>query len=124
MYCHADPEVAAEKGLEYMTNYFLTIVSHYELMSDHFKNVKGYDSYATASELFRQVGLEPAARTYCSVNTYGTPTQIVEKLRARRELIGDFELNMIVSYGGMSQAEAEASVRLFAEEVLPELHSW
>jgi alkanesulfonate monooxygenase SsuD/methylene tetrahydromethanopterin reductase-like flavin-dependent oxidoreductase (luciferase family) len=124
MYCHADPVVAEEKGLEYMTNYFLTIASHYELMGDHFKDVKGYASYASASELFRKVGLEPAARGYCSVNTYGTPEQIVEKLRARRALIGDFELNMISSYGGMSEAEAEASIRLFAEEVLPELHSW
>jgi alkanesulfonate monooxygenase SsuD/methylene tetrahydromethanopterin reductase-like flavin-dependent oxidoreductase (luciferase family) len=124
MYCHADPAVAEEKGLEYMTNYFLTIVNHYELMGDHFKDVKGYDSYATASELFRRVGLEPAARTYCSVNSYGTPGQLVEKLRARRALIGDFELNMIASYGGMPQAEAEASIRLFADEVLPELHRW
>ncbi len=124
MFCHADPAVAEERGLEYMTNYFLTIANHYELMSDHFKDVKGYDSYATASELFKQVGLEPAARTYCSVNTYGTPGQIVDKLRRRRELVGEFELNMIVNYGGMSPDQAEASVRLFAEEVLPELHAW
>lgn len=124
MYCHRDAAVAEEKGLEYMTNYFLTIAHHYELMSDHFKHVKGYATYANASDLFRQVGLEPAARGYCALNTYGTPEQIVEKLKARRALIGDFELNVISNYGGMSQAEAEASIRLFAEEVLPELHAW
>lgn len=124
MYCHPDPAVAEERGLEAMTNYFLTIVRHYELMSDHFREVGGYDSYATASQLFRQVGLEPAARAYCSVNSYGTPEQILEKLRRRRALIGDFELNLIASYGGLSPAEAEASIRLFAEEVLPELHRW
>jgi len=124
MYCHADPAVAEARGLEYMTNYFLTIANHYELMSDHFKDVKGYDSYATASDLFRQVGLEPAARTYCAVNTYGTPEQIIEKLRRRRELIGPFEFNMIVNYGGMSPKEAEESVRLFAREVLPEIQTW
>jgi len=124
MYCHPDPAVAEEKGLEYMTNYFLTIVKHYELMSDHFKDVKGYDTYATASELFRQVGLETAARTYCSVNSYGTPEQLLENLRRRRELIGPFELNLISNYGGMSPDEAEASLRLFATEVLPEIQSW
>jgi len=124
MYCHPDPGVAEEKGLEYMTSYFLTIVNHYELMSDHFKDVKGYDTYASASELFRQVGLETAARTYCSVNSYGTPEQLLEKLRRRRELIGPFELNLISSYGGMSPDEAEASLRLFATEVLPELQRW
>lgn len=124
MYCHRDAAVAEEKGLEYMTNYFLTIVKHYELMEEHFKDVKGYASYATASELFRKVGIEPAARAYCTVNTYGTPQQIVEKLQARRALIGDFDLSMIVSYGGMPATEVEASTRLFAEEVLPELRRW
>jgi alkanesulfonate monooxygenase SsuD/methylene tetrahydromethanopterin reductase-like flavin-dependent oxidoreductase (luciferase family) len=124
LYCHRDPAIAERRGLEAMTSYFLTIVQHYELMSDHFRDVKGYDSYATASELFRRVGLEPAARAYCSFNSYGTPEQLVEKLRRRRERIGDFELSLIASYGGLAPAEAEASVRLFAEEVLPELHRW
>jgi alkanesulfonate monooxygenase SsuD/methylene tetrahydromethanopterin reductase-like flavin-dependent oxidoreductase (luciferase family) len=124
MYCHRAASTAEEKGLEYMTNYFLTIARHYELMGEHFGQVKGYDYYATASQLFKQVGLEPAARTYCSVNTYGTPDQILEKLRWRRGLIGEFELNMISSYGGMSLETAEASLRLFAAEVLPELHHW
>ncbi len=121
MYCHPDPAVAEEKGLEYMTNYFLTIVKHYELMGDHFAKVGGYDSYQSAADAFRQVGLEVAARAYCSVNLYGTPEQILEKLARRRAIIGDFELNLISSYGGMSQEEAEASVRLFGKEVLPAL---
>ena len=124
MYCHPDPAVAEEKGLEYMTNYFLTIVKHYEIMSDHFKHTKGYDSYASAADAFKAVGLETAARTYCGVNVWGTPEQILEKLRWRRGLIGDFELNMISSYGGMPVDEAERSLRLFAAEVLPELHRW
>jgi hypothetical protein len=124
MYCHADAAAAEEHGLEYMTNYFLTIAKHYELMGEHFEQVKGYDYYATASQLFKQVGLEPAARTYCSVNTYGTPDQILEKLRWRRGLIGEFELNMISNYGGMPVETAEASLRLFAAEVLPEMHRW
>jgi alkanesulfonate monooxygenase SsuD/methylene tetrahydromethanopterin reductase-like flavin-dependent oxidoreductase (luciferase family) len=124
VYCHADPARAEDKGLEYMTNYFLTIAKHYELMGDHFLEVGGYDSYASSAELFRKVGLEPAARGYCAVNTYGTPEQILEKLRARRRLIGDYELNMIACYGGMSPDEAEASLRLFATEVLPELQRW
>ncbi len=124
MYCHPDPAVAEEKGLQFMTEYFLTIVEHYELMSDHFKHTKGYDSYATAADAFKAVGQEVAARTYCSVNSFGTPEQLVEKLRRRRALIGDFELNCISFYGSMTPAEAEASLTLFAEEVLPELHRW
>ncbi len=124
MYCHGDSQRAEERGLEYMTNYFLTIARHYELMGDHFKQAGGYEYYANAAELFRQVGLEPAARAYCSVNTFGTPEQIIEKLRLRLDLLGEFELSLIPHYGGMSLEEAEASLRLFAREVLPELRGW
>jgi hypothetical protein len=48
----------------------------------------------------------------------------IVKLSARRELLGDYDLNLIANYGGMSQEEAESSVGLFAREVLPELQSW
>ena len=74
--------------------------------------------------LFKQVGLQIAADTYCSVQTWGTPKMILEKLRWRRELIGDFELNTIVNYGGLPFDEAEKSIRLFASQVLPEVQSW
>lgn len=124
MYCHPDAAVAEEKGLEYMTNYFLTIVQHYEIMNDHFKDTKGYDSYATAADAFKAVGLEVAARAYCSVNSWGTPERLLEQLRWRRDLLGEYELNLISYYGGMPLEDAEASLELFAREVLPEVQSW
>jgi alkanesulfonate monooxygenase SsuD/methylene tetrahydromethanopterin reductase-like flavin-dependent oxidoreductase (luciferase family) len=58
------------------------------------------------------------------VNSWGTPERLIEQLRARRELIGDFELNLISYYGGMSVDEADASLTLFAREVLPEIQRW
>lgn len=124
MFCHEDAGRAEELAMEYMPNYFLTIIRHYEIMSDHFKAAKGYEHYATAAEAFRQVGLETTAKVYCSVQTWGTPDMILEKLRRRRELVGDFELSTIVNYGGMPVEMARASLRLFANEVLPELKRW
>jgi alkanesulfonate monooxygenase SsuD/methylene tetrahydromethanopterin reductase-like flavin-dependent oxidoreductase (luciferase family) len=124
MFCHEDAARAEELAMEFMSNYFLTIVGHYELMSEHFKDARGYDYYATAAELFAAVGVEAAVGTYCQIQTWGTPDQILEKLRARREMLGEFELNMIVSYGGMPCDVAEGSMRLFAEHVLPELQGW
>jgi alkanesulfonate monooxygenase SsuD/methylene tetrahydromethanopterin reductase-like flavin-dependent oxidoreductase (luciferase family) len=124
MFCHADPARAEEVAMHHMPNYFLTIIEHYEIMSDHFKQARGYEHYASASELFRQVGLQTSADTYCSVQTWGTPEQILEKLRWRRDLLGGFELNMIVDYGGLPFEEVEQSLRLFAERVLPEVRSW
>jgi alkanesulfonate monooxygenase SsuD/methylene tetrahydromethanopterin reductase-like flavin-dependent oxidoreductase (luciferase family) len=124
MFCHRNADEAEELAMQYMTNYFLTIIQHYELMSGHFDSLKGYDHYASSAELFKQAGMEVAANTYCSVQCWGTPEQILEKLRWRRDLLGDFELNAIVNYGGMPQNVMEESVTLFAEEVLPELHRW
>ncbi len=124
MFCHADETRAEEVAMEHMSNYFLTIADHYELMSEQFKQAKGYEFYASAAELFAAVGVESAARTYCQVQTWGTPDQIIDKLRARQALIGDFNVVLIARYGGMPLELAEQSLRLFADEVLPELHSW
>jgi alkanesulfonate monooxygenase SsuD/methylene tetrahydromethanopterin reductase-like flavin-dependent oxidoreductase (luciferase family) len=124
VFCHEDPKRAEAVAMEYMPNYFLTIIRHYEIMGEHFKTAKGYEHYATAGDAFRAVGLETSADVYCSVQTWGTPETILEKLRARRELLGEFELNCIAYYGGMPVDEAERSLRLFAKEVLPELERW
>ena len=85
---------------EYASNYFLTVVDHYEIMSDHFKDIRGYEHYSTSAEVFQAVGLEAAANGYVELHTWGTPQQILEKLDARRRLIGDFEMLLIPSYGG------------------------
>jgi alkanesulfonate monooxygenase SsuD/methylene tetrahydromethanopterin reductase-like flavin-dependent oxidoreductase (luciferase family) len=123
-FCDRDPARAEAMAMEHMANYFLTIVHHYELLADRFQRLPGYQMYADASKAFQLVGAEVAAKTYCGVQTWGTPAQILEKLRWRRELLGDFELALIAHYGGMHVDDAEASLRLFAETVLPEVQTW
>jgi alkanesulfonate monooxygenase SsuD/methylene tetrahydromethanopterin reductase-like flavin-dependent oxidoreductase (luciferase family) len=124
MLCHPDPVRAEELAREYMPNYYLSILKHYELMTEHFKTTKGYEFYGNASDGLRAVGLESSARIYTGIQAWGTPEQLIEKLRHRRELLGDFDLSLIVHYGGMPAELAEQSMRLFAQEVLPELHRW
>jgi alkanesulfonate monooxygenase SsuD/methylene tetrahydromethanopterin reductase-like flavin-dependent oxidoreductase (luciferase family) len=124
MFCDESADRAHEMAHEYASNYFLTAANHYELMSDHFKDTKGYENYATSAEVFAEVGLETAAQGYVELHTWGTPRQILEKLEARRQLIGDFELLCIPCYGGMPIEVTEQSLRTFAAQVLPELHSW
>jgi alkanesulfonate monooxygenase SsuD/methylene tetrahydromethanopterin reductase-like flavin-dependent oxidoreductase (luciferase family) len=124
MFCHENADTAKEMASEYMKNYFLSIVQHYEIMSEHFKDIKGYDHYANAGELFREVGLEIAAEGYVDVQTWGTPDMILEKLESRKNLMGGFELNVIANYGGMDYETAENSIKLFAKEVMPVVQSW
>jgi len=124
MFCDASAERAEAMAREYMANYFLSIAGHYELMSEHFRATKGYDLYANAADAFRAVGMELAMNTYVGIQTWGTPLQILEKLEARKRLLGGFETLVIGRYGGMSFEDAEKSLRLFAGKVLPEVHSW
>ena len=107
MFCDASAERAEAMAREYMANYFLSIAGHYELMSEHFRETKGYDLYANASDAFRAVGMELALNTYVGIQTWGTPLQILEKLEARKRLLGGFETLVIARYGGMSFEDAE-----------------
>jgi len=45
-------------------------------------------------------------------------------LEERKNLLGDFELNVSFRFGGTPYAVAERGLKLFAEEVLPVLKSW
>ena len=94
-------------------------MEHYELESDHFKQAKGYESYGSAVEMLRAIGLDKLCEMYLGVNVWGTPDQIVEQLRARREVIGDHDLTCCFRYAGPALRSCRASMRLFAAEVLP-----
>jgi alkanesulfonate monooxygenase SsuD/methylene tetrahydromethanopterin reductase-like flavin-dependent oxidoreductase (luciferase family) len=124
MICDASAERAEALAREYMAAYFLTIAGHYELTSGHFRETKGYELYANAAEALRAIGLDKTNETYLGIQTWGTPRQILERLEARKRLLGGFELLVIARYGGMRVEDAEGSLRLFAEQVLPELRSW
>ena len=86
--------------------------------------MKGYDAYAQKAEIARKGGLEGAVEGFMKAAVWGTPDRILRELEARREVIGDFELNVAFRFGGIPYDKAEASLQLFAKEVLPALKSW
>ncbi len=124
MCCDESGDRAEELAREHMANYYLTVMEHYDMAGDHFKNMKGYGDYATNAEILRDTGMADAANGFVDINTWGTPQQILDKLEKRKESLGDFDLTVQVSYGGMSLENAESSMRLFAEKVLPEVRGW
>ena len=61
---------------------------------------------------------------YVGVNTFGTPDEIVGKIQEQRDLLDcDVDVLAITKYGGMTDAEAQSSMRLFAEKVMPVLRA-
>jgi alkanesulfonate monooxygenase SsuD/methylene tetrahydromethanopterin reductase-like flavin-dependent oxidoreductase (luciferase family) len=96
---------------------------HYEFLGKHFKTVKGYDAYQQKAEIARKGGLEGAVTGFMRAASWGTPDKILRGLEERRNIIGDFELNIAFRFGGIPYEVAERGLRLFAQEVLPVLKS-
>jgi alkanesulfonate monooxygenase SsuD/methylene tetrahydromethanopterin reductase-like flavin-dependent oxidoreductase (luciferase family) len=123
VYCDTDRARAEDKAHQHLAGYLTSVVEHYELVSDHFKDTKGYQAYGSAVDLLRAIGLERMCEMYLGVQAWGTPAQVLERLLARREVIGDFDLTACFRFAGLPIEDAERSMRTFAREVLPALRA-
>ena len=123
-FCHKDAGYAKEAAEKYLNCYLVSLLEHYELMGDHLAKTEGYKAYGEVAEYLQNKGFEKYVDAFLAANAYGTPDQMLENFRKRRETIGPFELATCFRYGGIPADEAEASMHLFAKEVLPELKTW
>ena len=122
--CDESAEKAEALARDYIGNVYAMTLDHYELATDRFKGMKGYEEYAGNAAMMASISASGAANAFADVNFWGTPQQILDKIDAARRHIGDFDLAIQTIFGGMPLAQAESSQRLFAEKVLPELQSW
>ena len=125
-FCVCWPDLAEAETLSrrHMGSFVQSNVEHYELMSDHFSTVKGYNAYAQKSEIVRKTGLNGMTEGFMKAAVWGPPDRILRMLEERRTVVGDFELATSFRFGGIPFEVAEKSMRLFAKEVLPVLHAW
>ena len=122
--CAGSAAEAEELAVRHMASFVDSNLEHYELMNTHFETTKGYDSYAKKSLIARTAGRDGLVNALLQVAVRGTPDLVLRAYEARRALLGDFELNSSFRFGGIPLAKAEASMRLFAKEVLPVLKTW
>ena len=123
-FCHADEKYAREQAEQYLAIYLQSLLEHYELMGDHLGKTKGYTAYGKQAEILKHIGFDKYVQGFQASNAYGTPGQILDKLKDRYEQIGSFELATCFRFGGIPFDEADASMKLFAAEVLPEIKGW
>jgi alkanesulfonate monooxygenase SsuD/methylene tetrahydromethanopterin reductase-like flavin-dependent oxidoreductase (luciferase family) len=121
VYCDTDAARAEDKAAQHIAGYLASVVQHYELAGDHLRSATGYESYGRAVDALRSIGLEAMCEMYLGVQAWGTPDQVVERLLARRALIGDFDLTCCFRFAGLPFEDAERSMRTFAAEVMPAL---
>ncbi len=125
VHCSASEAEAHESGMRYMANYQDSARRHYELDEpEHFRAKKGYEHYAQMAEFMKRAEIDRAAANgaFAASQVFGTPSQCREKLADIQRLLDARELVLIFRCGGMPVEKAAASMRLFAEAVLPALH--
>ena len=123
-YCSHDVAHGKAVAERAMSTYLASLLEHYELMGDHLGETKGYGAYGKQAETLRNIGFDKYVDGFLAANAYGTPESMIETFRARYETVGPFELATCFQFGAIPFDEAEASMRLFAAEVLPEVKSW
>jgi alkanesulfonate monooxygenase SsuD/methylene tetrahydromethanopterin reductase-like flavin-dependent oxidoreductase (luciferase family) len=100
----------------------------------NFVGVKGYESYAerkaSATQVLSDVaeaklrGMKDAPKEpgyHPSNLMFGTPDQVFERIRKAQEVCSFSEICVLPQFGTMPYEESFRSLRLFAQEVLPEL---
>jgi alkanesulfonate monooxygenase SsuD/methylene tetrahydromethanopterin reductase-like flavin-dependent oxidoreductase (luciferase family) len=122
--CDENADRAAENADRHIRGYLVSLMQHYELMNDHFAKMDGYAEYGEAAKLLAAAGQEQLADDYLAAQTWGTPTQILEKIQARRDYLGPYDPLLCVRFAGTSWEVTERTLRTFATHVMPELRSW
>ena len=108
---------------KHIIDYLLSVMHHYEMMGEHFANAKGYSEYGETAAAMRAAGLEAVAEGYLATQAYGTPQQMLDKIEARRQVVGDFDLLVCFRFAGIPFEAAMRSCETFGKHVIPELRS-
>ncbi|CAB4856726.1 unannotated protein [freshwater metagenome] len=120
-FCHEDPEYAKEIATKYLSDYFLSVIKHYDFDGTHWGETEGYGAYQAGADAIREAGLEAACQGFVASQAWGTPDQIIAEWERRIEMTGPVAPAMAVSYAGMPHELVHGSLELIAEKVAPEV---
>lgn len=131
MYCDEDGAMAREKGAFHATEYAASVIPHYEIGGDHFKQLKNYKSYVAGQQSIygsgeknpQQEAAETIGKLISSEGLFGTPAECIERLDQINQMMRPGEIVLVCAFGTMTTAEATKSVELFAKEALPSAHA-
>lgn len=110
VYCSTDRDVM-ERGRRAMTTTNECLETNYEFSAQYHGDVPGYESWSAIQEGVAEDIAEDAI--------IGTPEQCIAKLESLNDLLHPRQFNFAFKFGDLTSAEADRSIRLFAEEVMP-----
>jgi alkanesulfonate monooxygenase SsuD/methylene tetrahydromethanopterin reductase-like flavin-dependent oxidoreductase (luciferase family) len=119
MFCHADQTKAEQIAREPLNRYLRSLVTAASdwMTGESSADYPGYDKIIAAlSRDTFETQVEKCAAWI------GTPQRILDTVATYRAQIGDFEIaSLQVNFNDITLADAQSSVRLFGEEVLPRM---
>jgi alkanesulfonate monooxygenase SsuD/methylene tetrahydromethanopterin reductase-like flavin-dependent oxidoreductase (luciferase family) len=121
-YCAEGPNAEADGVRMAIDFHRIESGRHYELQHpERFQGIRGYEDYAR-NQAHSQIDESVLYETTRMSHALGTPEQCIEKVLRAQEMTNAQEFVFIFRFGGMPIEQAERSVRLFGEKVLPALH--
>ena len=122
VFCDEDAGRAEEQARRWIGRYWRTVAKHYELVGDHLKGQRGYESYARMQEIASsEGGVDAMVEFFMGLQVWGTPEQCFEKALDIHKRVNNDHFVGVFSYSGMPHEEAARNMRLFASAVMPEL---
>ncbi len=119
-----DAKKAEDLAHEYIGQYYGTVIKHYELDQSPHAGVKGYEFYDKTAKYIKRHGATGASESFVELSPYGTPAQVLEKFEFIRETLGPCGFMPAFSFAGMPYEQADKSMSLFVEKVMPTLRTW
>jgi alkanesulfonate monooxygenase SsuD/methylene tetrahydromethanopterin reductase-like flavin-dependent oxidoreductase (luciferase family) len=123
--CAESREEAQERAVTYLSRKWDSIDKHYHFSDGHLASVKGYEFYGKMTKTYSKMKdptfREKATDFYVKIQVVGTPDECLQQVAELRRLTGLDHLVTEFGFGGMPHEQAELSMRLFADRVVPVL---
>jgi alkanesulfonate monooxygenase SsuD/methylene tetrahydromethanopterin reductase-like flavin-dependent oxidoreductase (luciferase family) len=120
---HEDAKEAQRMRETYLQRYARSTVEHYEFGNVGFAEIEGYEYYAGLAKNIAKHGLETFNGFLADLQVWGTPNEVVAKLKGYVDLLQAGGLLLLPCYGAMPKNVAEANYELIARKVLPALRA-
>jgi alkanesulfonate monooxygenase SsuD/methylene tetrahydromethanopterin reductase-like flavin-dependent oxidoreductase (luciferase family) len=119
-----DSSYAQENGRKYLRNFYSNSLDHYEkLEPEHYRAAGNYaDAVATAETLAKR-DRDELLDELADIQIFGTPAEVLEKLRHWHDVMGPELFAFSMRFGGMPWDVAERNIRAISK-LLPEIDSW
>jgi alkanesulfonate monooxygenase SsuD/methylene tetrahydromethanopterin reductase-like flavin-dependent oxidoreductase (luciferase family) len=123
-YCAETEEAAYEGAKRHLDKYGDTVGRHYEFGGGHLAKLESYKHYAEKYAKARETGKVQTGNVFLDEHIWGTPDTCIEKIEQLRNVMhASSEFVFMMKFGEMTFPEAESSMRLFGDEVLPAVHA-